>query len=148
MKQIRSISLFKDCIVLIATAIILVSFSSCATRKATFLSSAVVPAAEGTVRVKKDNNKNYAIKIEVKNLAEPGRLQPAKNAYVVWIETAENGIKNIGQIKTSTAFLSSKLKASFQTVSSVNPVKVVITAENDPAIQYPEGQTILSTNNF
>ena len=84
----------------------------------------------------------------MKNLAEPDRLQPAKNVYVVWIETSDNGIKNIGQIKTSTAFLSSKLRAAFETVSSFNPVKLFITAENNPAIQYPEGQTILSTSNF
>ena len=61
MKQIRRISLLKESIIFIAAAIILVAFSSCATRKATFLSSAVVPAAEGTVKVKKDNNKNYTI---------------------------------------------------------------------------------------
>ncbi len=148
MKQIKQISLLKESIVFIAAAIILVAFSSCSTRKESFLSSAVVPAAEGTVKVKKDNNSNYAIKVEVKNLAEPDKLQPAKNAYIVWIETSENGIKNIGQIKTSAALLSSKLKASFETVSSFNPIKVIITAENDPAIQYPEGQIILSTNNF
>ena len=148
MKQIRRISLLKESIIFIASTIILVAFSSCATRKATFLNSAVVPAAEGTVKVKKDNNKNYAIKVEVKNLAEPDRLQPAKNVYVVWIETSDNGIKNIGQIKTSTAFLSGKLRAAFETVSSFNPVKLFITAENNPAIQYPEGQTILSTSNF
>jgi len=108
----------------------------------------MVPAAEGTVKVKKDNNNNNAIKIEVTNLAEPDKLQPAMNVYVVWIETAANEIKNIGQIKTGSNFLSSKLKASFETVSSFTPVKVFITAENDPSIVYPQGQTILSTNNF
>ena len=82
------------------------------------------------------------------NLAGPDKLQPAKKTYVVWIETAGNGIKNIGQIKTSSSFLSKKLKASFQTVSSFNPVKVYITAEDDASILYPSGVTVLSTNNF
>jgi len=131
-----------------ASLVIIFLMSSCATRKATFLSSVMVPAAEGTVKVKKDNNNNNAIKIEVTNLAEPDKLQPAMNVYVVWIETAANEIKNIGQIKTGSNFLSSKLKASFETVSSFTPVKVFITAENDPSIVYPQGQTILSTNNF
>ncbi len=148
MKQIGLKSFSKNTLMITASLVMIFLMSSCATRKATFLSSVVVPAAEGTVKVKKDNNNNYAIKIEVTNLAEPDKLQPAMNAYVVWIETAANGIKNIGQIKTGSNFLSSKLKASFETVSSFNPSKVFITAENDPSIVYPQGQTILSTNNF
>ncbi|MEO5946758.1 MAG: hypothetical protein ABIP79_08070 [Chitinophagaceae bacterium] len=148
MKQINIKPFSKNIFVVGASLIIVFLMSSCATRKSSFLTSTVVPAAEGNVRVKKDGNNNYAIKIDVKNLAEPDKLQPAKKAYVVWIETAADGIKNIGQIKTSTAFLSSKLRASFSTVSSFNPVKVFLTAEDDASIQFPSGETVLSTNNF
>lgn len=107
-----------------------------------------MPAANGTVKVKKDNNNNYGIKISLTNLAAPNRLQPSKNTYVVWMQTANNGTKNIGQINTSTGFLSSKLKSSFETVSSFKPVKIFITAEDDAGIQYPGMQVVLSTNNF
>lgn len=142
------ISSSKNIFLFTASLVMIFLISSCATRKSSFLTSTVVPAAQGNVKIKKDGNNNYAIKIDLANLAEPDKLQPPKKSYVVWIETGSDGIKNIGQIKTSTNFLSSKLKASFQTVSSFNPVKVFITAEDDASIQYPSGVTVLSTNNF
>jgi hypothetical protein len=124
------------------------SLNSCAT-KATFLNSAVVPAAQGTVKVKKDGNKNYVIKIQLRNLAEAKRLTPSKNTYVVWMETDDNTIKNIGQVKSSTYLLSKKLKGSFETVSSFKPSKIFLTAEDDANIQYPSySDVILTTNNF
>jgi hypothetical protein len=128
-------------------AILIFSLGSCA-KKISFLTSSVVPAAEGTVKIKKDNNNNYAIQLDMVNLAEPGRLQPAKNAYVVWMETEANMVKNIGQINTSSGFLSKKLKASFKTVSSQKPSKIFITAEDDAAVQYPGMMVVLTTNSF
>jgi hypothetical protein len=126
---------------------VLFLLNSCA-RKATFMTSSVVPAAEGTVKVKKDNNSNYDIHVSLTNLAEPNRLSPAKNLYVVWMDTDHNGTKNIGQINSSTGFLSGKLKASFETVSSFKPIKVFITAEDDASVAYPGTHLILTTANF
>jgi hypothetical protein len=79
--------------------IMLATLSSCA-KKVSFQTSNVVPAAEGNVKLTKDNNNNYGIKIFLSNLAEPTRLQPSKSSYVVWMETDENATKNIGQINT------------------------------------------------
>lgn len=129
------------------TIISFASFTSCS-QKIAFQNSTVVPAAQGIVTIKKDNNKNYAIKIKISNLAEVQRLQPAKNVYVVWIETEENRIKNIGQIKSNTGFISSKLKASFETVTSFQPTKVFITAEENQDVIYPRYQMVLTTNKF
>ncbi|MEO6229879.1 MAG: hypothetical protein ABJB11_13860 [Ferruginibacter sp.] len=131
----------------IAAAMMLFIFSSCA-KKISFQTSTVAPAAQGTVKVNKDGNNNYKVKIAITNLAEPKRLQPAKNTYVVWMETASDGTKNIGQINSSTGFLSSKLKASFEAVSSFKPTKIFLTAEDDAAIQYPGMQVVLSTDRF
>ncbi len=131
----------------ILAAMILFIFNSCS-KKISFQTSTVVPAAKGTVKVKKDDNNNYRISVAISNLAEPNRLQPSKNAYVVWMDTDNNRIKNIGQIKSSTGFLSKRLKASFETVSSFKPVKIFITAEDDAAIQYPGMQVVLSTAHF
>ena len=133
-------------IVLVA-ATTLFYFSSCA-KKVSFQNSSVVPAARGTVKVKKDNNNNYDIKIDVDNLSEPERLQPSKKTYVVWMDTDNNVTKNIGQINSSSGFLTSKLKASFVTVSSVKPHKIFITAEDDGNIQAPGDQLVLTTNSF
>jgi hypothetical protein len=127
--------------------VMLTMLNSCA-KKVSFQTSTVVPAAEGSVKLTKDNNNNYGIKIFLANLAEPTRLQPSKSSYVVWMETDENSTKNIGQINTSTGFMSSKLKASFETVSPVKPTKIFITAEDDPGVQYPGTQVVLTTQAF
>lgn len=131
----------------VLTAMLMFSFTSC-TKKISFLSSSVVPAAQGTVKVKTDSNKNYAIQIEIANLAEPERLQPPRQMYIVWMVTDQEMTKNIGQIKTSSGTFSKNLKASFETVTSFRPTKIFITAENDPNIQNPGWEIILSTDRF
>jgi hypothetical protein len=123
------------------------SFNSCA-KKIAFQTSAIVPAARGDVKIKQDENKNYLIQIELENLAEVKRLDPPKNAYVVWMESDDSMVKNIGQIKSDTKFLSSKLKASFETVTPVKPSKIYITAEDNADVQFPGKQLIMETKGF
>ena len=127
--------------------IILLSFNSCA-KNVSFLSSSVVPAARGTVKVKTDNNKNYAIDVSLTDLAEVTRLEPSKLTYIVWMDTDQGLTKNIGQLNSSKGFMSKQLKGTFKTVSSFKPIKIFITAEDDPNIQYPGTQVVLSTDKF
>jgi len=131
----------------VIATVIIASLQSCA-RKITFLPSSETPAAMGKVKIKKDNNHNYNISINIEHLAPSKRLQPPANTYVVWIITEQNETKNMGQINSSTSFLSSKLKASFNAVSPTKPVKVFITAEDNGAAFYPGGRVVLTTNNF
>jgi hypothetical protein len=130
-----------------SAALLLFSLNSCA-KKVAFLTSSVVPAARGQVTVKKDDNKNYAIKVKIDNLAESKRLEPSKNTYVVWMETDESMVKNIGKIKSDNQFISSKLKASFETVTAFKPTKIFITAEDNSDTQYPGAQFVLETKRF
>lgn len=123
------------------------SLSSCA-KKIAFATSTVVPAAEGKVKVKNDKNKNYNIALNVIRLVDPKRLIPAKETYVVWMQTEQNGIKNIGQLKTSSGLFSKTLKSSLQTATAFKPVRFFITAENNGNIQYPGMQVVLTTPNF
>ena len=122
-------------------------FTACS-KKTSFLNSSVVPGAEGTVKVSKDKNKNTVIKIQITNLADPGKLTPARKEYVVWMVTDNDLTKNIGRIKSSRTFFNKRLEGSFETISSFKPVKIFITAEDDADIQYPQEQVILSTSNF
>jgi hypothetical protein len=126
---------------------LLLMMGSCA-RKISFQNSEIAPAAEGTVKVKKDGNSNYEIKIDLTNLAHSERLTPAKNVYVVWMETDQNMTRNIGQINSSKNFMSNKLKASFETVSSFKPVKIFITAEDEASISSPGNTIVMTTRNF
>lgn len=122
----------------------LVVLPSCGTTKYQFTNSSAVPAAEGSVKVKKDGNNNYKIDLDVMHLAQPERLSPPKAVYMVWMETEQYGNKNIGQLKTSSGFLSKTLKSSLKTVSSFKPINFFVSAENDSNIQYP-GEVIFRT---
>lgn len=119
------------------TATVILFFSSCS-NKVQFLSSAIVPAARGTVQVKKDFNQNYVIKINIYDLAGSERLTPPKNTYVVWLETSDNMMKNIGQINTTNS-----LDAEFETVTAFNPSKIMISAENEANVSYPSYSDIV-----
>ncbi len=129
------------------TLFLVFSLASCS-KKISFQTSSVVPSAEGSVKVKKDNNNNYSIDLNVIRLADPKRLEPSKSTYVVWIETAENGSKNIGSLNTSSSLFSKTLKSSLKTVSPFKPVSLFITAEDNTDIQYPGSQVVLRTNRF
>lgn len=113
-----------------------------------FQPSSVVPAAQGSVKLKKDNNNNYKIELSVTNLAPADRLQPPHSAYVVWIETEQNGTQNIGRLNTESGFLSKALKADLNAVSPYKPTRLFITAEDNAAIQYPGSTVVLSTDRF
>lgn len=131
----------KPLIVLLLTTLIL---SSCS-QKMSFQTSSIVPAATGDVKVKKDKNQNYAITVNILNLAESKKLDPPKDAYIVWMETGSDPVKKLGQIATSSGMLSRALKGELTATSVKEPTRVFITAENNATIDYPEGQVILTT---
>lgn len=133
---------------ILASLILLLSVSSCAI-KSNFLTSTVLPAAQGTVQFKIDNNNNYLIKIELSNLSPSNRLTPPREGYVVWMVTDDNAVNNLGQLNSSKKFMASNLDAYFETVSASKPYKIFITAENDVSIQYPTyADVILTTDNL
>ena len=147
MKNSRLLLVTKVSISGFIIAMLIFTFSACVKKEA-FITSQVVPAARGFVKINRDNNKNYVIHLEITGLAEVKRLQPSKNVYVVWMDSEKGPANNIGQINSSTHMLSKALKASFQSVSSSKPSKIYITAENEASAEYPDTMIVLSTGNF
>lgn len=145
MKAIRLTNFTRSIFSVAIVLFIIFSLESCA-RKFSFSTSPVVPAAEGSVKVKKGENDNYKIELNLTRLADPKRLDPPKSTYVVWMETERNGTKNIGQLKTSSGFLSNTLKSSLETVTAFKPEGFFITAEDNANIQYPGGKVVLRTS--
>jgi hypothetical protein len=113
-----------------------------------FRTSTVVPAAEGTVKVSYNKDKGHNIDISILHLASPQRLQPAAKTYIVWMDTEQNGTKNLGEIQSEDGFLSKTLKASLKTTTPFKPTRIFITAEDVAAISNPQGQQILTTRTF
>ncbi len=130
--------------VLIAT---IVFFASCA-QTVKFQNSSIVPAAQGNVKVKQDDNNNYRIQVNIKDLADIERLDPSKETYVVWMETRQGNTENLGQLISSSSLLSSQKKATLETVSSFEPFRVFVTAEHGKNVRYPGNQVVLSTETF
>lgn len=128
--------------------LLLGSWDTAYAKKVEFLISSVVPAARGYVKIKKDDNQNFALEIKIRNLAEVDRLTPSHKTYVIWMVT-ENGVaENIGRLKSATGILSKKLKATFTTTTTSKPSKIYITAEDKPDIDYSVSQTVMSTAEF
>ncbi|MBN2763491.1 MAG: hypothetical protein JXR41_10400, partial [Bacteroidales bacterium] len=121
MKTTKLNTLTKTMFTGVLATLIIFSFHSCA-QKAIFVTSSVVPAAQGEVTVKQDKNNNYVIKMEISNLAEVDRLQPPRKGYVVWMEADRGLTRNIGLITSS-----SNLKVSFETVATLRPTRIFIT---------------------
>lgn len=131
---------------LLATTVIILMLStgSCV-EKRMFSSSSVVPAATGSIKIKRDKNQNYNIEIEIVDLASADMLQPPRETYVVWMDSEENTTRNIGQLKSSTSVFSKRLKASMETVSTTRPRRIFITAENDANARNPNSEVVLTT---
>lgn len=147
MKVIKFNSLIESIISILIVFFVVVFLSSCS-KKIVFTTSSIVPAAQGKVKIKKDKNKNYDVEVNINHLAEPKRLSPPRETYVVWIETQSNGTKNIGQMNSSSGFLSSKLKASLHAVTPFKPTRVFVTAEDNGNIQFPGMEVVLRTETF
>ena len=147
MKTQNMYSPLKSTFLVFFMVLMIIPFTSCS-KKFTFLNSSVVPGAKGYVKVEKDNNNNYTVKVEVTDLAEIERVNSSKTTYVVWMETDDGNAKNLGQLKSSTSFLSKRHTASLETVSSFKPVKIFITTETGTSVQYPGEQEVMTTEDF
>lgn len=125
----------------ITTGLCLAIALNACTPKMSFTTSSVVPAASGTINVKKDKNENYTLAVNVQNLAESKNLTPAKDTYLVWMKQGDNSVKKLGQLNPSGKTLTASLNAT----AVAKPQEVFITAEDNADILYPAGQTILTT---
>lgn len=131
-------------LLIVLMMVAMLSITSCSS-KAAFQTSSVIPAARGYVNVKQDRDQNYIIQVKLDYLSEADRLDPPKKTYVIWMESSKNATKNIGQINSSTGFMSNNLKADFETSSSYKPERIYITAEDDGTVSYPGPVIVLTT---
>ena len=113
--------------------------SSCA-NTTKFPISNVTPAADIVATMNQDNNGNYKITITAKNLAAVERLNPPKSAYVVWIVTEKDGIRNIGKLLNKNV-----QTTGLETLTPFKFTEVFITAEDQADVIYPAGVEISRT---
>ena len=127
-------------------ALLVLFTTSCAT-KVNFPVSNIAPGADITAKVRQNSNDNYAIDLKAENLTSPDRLDPPKEMYVVWIETAR-GTKNLGKLNMSSGMFSSTQKGSLSTTTAFEPRRIIITAENTSTNNEPSTFVVVSSENF
>jgi hypothetical protein len=110
----------------------------------------VVPAEnKGQVQIKRDINSNYVVVINLRELEDATKIEPAsKKAYIVWMNADKQAVKNLGQNNSNSAWLSDKSKASFEAISEFKPTKIYITEEDDATVKIPGKKIVWSTNGF
>ena len=119
--------------------VVVLFFISCAST-AKFPISDVIPAAKISAKMNQDKNENSVIEVTARYMASADRLDPPKNNYVVWIETENNGSKNIGQLINKNP-----RKSYLETSTPFGVKEIFITAEEQGDISYPSGVEISRT---
>lgn len=99
--------------------------------------SSFAPAADIKAKTKVDKNNNHVITVTAKNLASPERVDPSRNAYVIWIKTEDNKVMNLGQLRNDNA-----QTASLTTVTPYDPKEIFITLEEQGSVSSPSGTEI------
>lgn len=118
---------------IISLILITVLLASCASTS-NFPVSSLVPAADITAKFQKIGKGNYMVTITANNLAASERLNPAKQAYVIWAVSDFGNIRNVGNFVQKNA-----VKATYKASFPYKPKEIFITAEDDEGICLPNG---------
>ncbi|HET8753643.1 MAG TPA: hypothetical protein VFM59_04710 [Salinimicrobium sp.] len=132
----------KDTFRILSFIFVAILVTACS-KKVVFPTSEVLPAAEAVMKVDKNDNNNYVLELEIENMAKPGRLQPARRTYVVWMVTDQHGTINIGNLN-----INNNNKASLETITPYKPIRIFITAEDDQKVIVPSTQVVLNSDEF
>src|SRR5579864_4071905 len=80
-------------------------------REDKLVNTGTAPAAEGKVTTDNDRNGNTGVDIEVKHMATPQSLTPAKQAYLVWVKPRGKDAELLGSLRVNEN-LEGSLKAT------------------------------------
>jgi hypothetical protein len=104
-------------------AALLLLGTACA-QKVAFNPSSTVPAADVKAKVARDSNNNAQIELNVEHLADPKRLDPPKDVYVVWAETPGGRTSNLGRL-----MVDKDRRGTLKTTTSLEEFRLLVSAE-------------------
>lgn len=133
--------MMRSCTLCIA---ILLGSTACA-QKMRFNPSTAVPAADAWAKVTRDTNNNARIRIDVRHLANPQRLDPPREVYVVWAETPDARTLNLGRLAVDK-----NRRGTLESTTSLREFRLLISAEHlaDAVASSPSRQTYMATDFF
>jgi hypothetical protein len=104
--------------------------------------SPTIPAAEGTIKIKKMSDGNTSVYVLVKHMAAPEKLTPPAVTYVVWIRANKDAEpQNVGMLSVDK-----NLNGELETTTPLNSFDLMITGEISGQVQKPSGQPLLWTS--
>lgn len=96
------------------------------------------PAAMGKVITDNDRNGNTGVDVEVKHMAAPQSLTPAKTAYVVWIQPRGKDPEVLGLLRVNE-----QLEGHLKAATNYKDFDIFITAEDNMKPETPSSMVVL-----
>jgi hypothetical protein len=96
------------------------------------------PAAQGKVVTGNDRNGNTEIDVQVKHMATPQSLTPAKQAYLVWVQPHGQPAQLLGTLRVNE-----DLEGSLKGSTPYKDFDIFVTAEDQPKPDTPSSDVIL-----
>lgn len=123
-------------------ALLLAIWPWSSTQQFQMTASSNVPAANGIVKIEKGkDNGNTRLNIKVTNLADPARLNPPANTYLVWIRPSGGTPEKEGVIRVNK-----NLDGEFHAVTASKDCDVFITAEQTENAATPSPDEVLQAH--
>lgn len=96
------------------------------------------PAAEGKVITDTDRNGNTGVEVQVKHMATPQSLNPAKEGYLVWVQPRGKEPELLGALRVN-----SDLQGSLKATTPLKEFEIFVTAEDSLKAATPSSMVIL-----
>ncbi len=96
------------------------------------------PAAMGKVITSNDRNSNTEVEVQVKHMATPQSLTPAKTSYLVWVQPRGKDPELLGALRVNE-----DLEGSLKATTPYKDFDIFITAEDNMKPDVPASMVIL-----
>jgi hypothetical protein len=107
-------------------------------REDRLVNTGTTPAAEGKVTTDTDRNGNTGVEVQVKHVARPQALTPAKQGYLVWVQPRGKDPQLLGALRVNE-----DLEGSLRATTPLKEFEIFITAEDSLKPDTPSSMVIL-----
>ncbi|HEY7402098.1 MAG TPA: hypothetical protein VIB39_01135 [Candidatus Angelobacter sp.] len=107
-------------------------------REDRLVNTGTAPAAEGKAITDTDRNGNTSVEVQVKHMATPQSLTPAKQAYLVWVQPRGKDAELLGALRVN-----SDLEGSLKATTTSRDFDILVTAEDNTRPDAPSSMVIL-----
>ncbi|HXB22028.1 MAG TPA: hypothetical protein VNV88_11635 [Candidatus Solibacter sp.] len=107
-------------------------------REDRLINTGATPAAMGKVITSNDRNGNTEMEVQVKHMAAPQSLTPAKTTYLVWVQPRGKGPELLGALRVNE-----DLEGSLKATTPYKDFDLFITAEDSLKPETPGNMVIL-----